>query len=430
MAGSPASQQRASRRCAHIQAHIVASGTHDDESSAAAEAKLQAGVTARNDLYASYEQVDKSGRDYQLAEASTDAFDETFDVASITVDFSLSRTNPAQFAQQFGGALERIGFAVLINHGVSDALLSEASGWVRRIFTETSSEVKRAFDPVRHGSVNQGYFGIKETSNIHPDLVEGWVFCRRAFRPALEGGAPAAAATAAATDTTTSGESLGDFWPAPEYEQFFSKLVRAELGLAKPLLGAMLRYLGHGPDSAVARQYASRLDDTAFGLRLNYYPPVGGGSADAEVRAAARGGAGRMLGHEDMDMFTLLSAPDADGLQVLDRASGKWVRLNAPRGSIIINTGDYMQRISNDRLLSTTHRVALPRAEATRAQARTSFPVAIYVREEEILEVLPGLGAPKYPPVKAIDFHVAAMSKYYGDDYRQSGSDGSSSDRA
>ena len=33
----------------------------------------------------------------------------------------------------------------------------------------------------RHGSVNQGYFPIKETSDIHPDLVEGWVFCRQAF---------------------------------------------------------------------------------------------------------------------------------------------------------------------------------------------------------------------------------------------------------
>ena len=37
------------------------------------------------------------------------------------------------------------------------------------------------FRAQRHGSVNQGYFPIKETSDMHPDLVEGWVFCRRAF---------------------------------------------------------------------------------------------------------------------------------------------------------------------------------------------------------------------------------------------------------
>ena len=44
--------------------------------------------------------------------------------------------------------------------------------------------------------------------------------------------------------------ALGAFWPDPRYEQFFRELVRAELALAKPLLGAMLRYLGHGPGSA------------------------------------------------------------------------------------------------------------------------------------------------------------------------------------
>ncbi len=35
-----------------------------------------------------------------------------------------------------------------------------------------------------------------------------------------------------------------------------------------------------------------------------------------------------------------------------------------------------------------------------------------------MLEVLPGLGTPKYEPVKAIHFHTAITSKYYGDDYK------------
>ena len=36
---------------------------------------------------------------------------------------------------------------------------------------------------------------------------------------------------------------------------------------------------------------------------------------------------------------------------------------------------------------------------------------------EELLEVLPGLGEPRYPPVKAINFHTRSTSKFYGDDY-------------
>jgi hypothetical protein len=47
--------------------------------------------------------------------------------------------------------------------------------------------------------------------------------------------------------------------------------------------------------------------------------------------------------------------------------------------------------------------------------------MAIYVWEEELLEVLPGLGEPKYPPVSAITFHTHTTAKYYGDDYAVNG---------
>ena len=47
--------------------------------------------------------------------------------------------------------------------------------------------------------------------------------------------------------------------------------------------------------------------------------------------------------------MTLLPAPRTEGLQIFHRASRAWVRLQAPPGSIILNTGDYMQRISADR---------------------------------------------------------------------------------
>ena len=155
--------------------------------------------------------------------------------------------------------------------------------------------------------------------------------------------------------------------------------------------------------------YDEKLSNTNFGLRLNYYPPL---SEDQ-----TRSGAGRLLGHEDVDLFTLLPAPRDEGLQVWNHGSEKWVRLTAPRSSIIINTGDYMQRISNDRLPSTTHRVSQPAGKANSSSPRVSFPMAVYVWEDELLEVLPGLGTPKYDAIKAITFHTRSTSKFYGDDY-------------
>ena len=66
-------------------------------------------------------------------------------------------------------------------------------------------------------------------------------------------------------------------------------------------------------------------------------------------------GAGRLLGHEDVDLFTMLPASRVDGLQVWNHRSGKWVRLHPPAGSIIINSGDSPQRITNDIIPPTTH---------------------------------------------------------------------------
>lgn len=155
--------------------------------------------------------------------------------------------------------------------------------------------------------------------------------------------------------------------------------------------------------------YDRKLTATNFGLRLNYYPSM----SDEDDQS----GAARLLGHEDVDLFTFLPAPRAEGLQVLNRRNMKWVRLDAPPGTIILNTGDYMQRISNDVYPSTTHRVSKPRNAQQRRETRVSFPMAVYVWEEEVLEVLPCLENPKYPPVKAIEFHTSITSKFYGDDY-------------
>jgi hypothetical protein len=43
--------------------------------------------------------------------------------------------------------------------------------------------------------------------------------------------------------------------------------------------------------------------------------------------------------------------------------------------------------------------------------------MAIYLWEDELLEVLPGLGPPRYEAVKAIRFHTRSTSKFYGDAY-------------
>ncbi|MFL6728568.1 MAG: 2OG-Fe(II) oxygenase family protein [Sphingomicrobium sp.] len=349
-----------------------------------------ADIEALNQDFRKYDQVEKA-HTYRLAENPADEFDEDYRIA--TFDFGRflngDAAEQARFADQFAGALGEIGFAVLTGHGVDPALYDAMHDGVLELFESPPMADKMRFRARRHGSVNQGYFPIEETSDIHPDQVEGWVWCRRAFDIPQQ------------RDTPFRAE---DYWPRADDEPRFRKLVLAHEALFKPIAQAMLMGLGCDPHLLDAK-----LTETNFGLRLNYYPPMSGQQESS--------GAGRLLGHEDVDLFTILPAPRAEGLQVWNHRSGKWVRMTAPPGSIIINTGDYMQRITNDRLPSTTHRVGKPADGSHLITPRVSFPMAVYVWEDELLEVLPGLGEPKYPPVKAIAFHTRSTAKFYGDDY-------------
>ena len=345
---------------------------------------------ALNHEFAKYDQVRKT-HTYRLAEHESDQFDDAYQIATLDLGPYLhgNAKDKARFAEAFGAALQEIGFAVLTGHGVEASLYDQIHDNVIELFTSTSLAEKMRFRAQRHGSVSQGYFPLEETSDIHPDLVEGWVWCRRAFDMPQHRERPF---------------RVEDYWPRAEYERQFRRLALAHEALFKPIAQAMFHGLGSDP-----HVYDRKLAGTNFGLRLNYYPPM---TADQE-----RSGAGRLLGHEDVDLFTILPAPRLDCLQVWNHRSNKWVRLRAPRDSIIINTGDYMQRITNDRLPSTTHRVGKPADGSHMTKARVSFPIAVYVWEDEILEVLPGLGAPKYEPVKAITFHTRSTAKFYGDDY-------------
>jgi isopenicillin N synthase-like dioxygenase len=353
-----------------------------------------ADVDSVNRDFSKFDQVAKT-HTYRLAEHASDEFDEDYVVA--TLDFApfLSGDSEARsrFAEEFAAALQEIGFAVLVGHGVDPALYDDVHDSTVDMLTSTPTAEKMRFRAERHGSVNQGYFPIEQTSEIHPDLVEGWVFCRRAFDVPQDRDGPF---------------RPDPYWPDPSYEAHFRRLVLANETLFKPIAQAMLQGIGCDP-----HLLDRKLTRTNFGLRLNYYPPM---TAEQD-----RSGAGRLLGHEDVDLFTILPVSRTDGLQVWNHRSGKWVRVSAPPGSIIINTGDYMQRITNDRLPSTTHRVGKPSDGSHLAQARVSFPTAVYLWEEEVLEVLPGLGRPKYDPVKAITFHTRSTSKFYGESYAVEG---------
>jgi len=285
----------------------MASMIEDDGASPSDKQQLVGAVSSE---FSRFDQVAKP--EYHLAASAdtADAFDDDYEFTTCDISQYLrgNAADKAAFAEQIGAAMRDIGFVILVGHGIDQALFDQVEAAIPPVFTTPTLEHKLRYRAERHGAVSEGYFPIKETSDIHPDLVEGWVFGRRAFN--LDDNPNFTADT---------------YWPVPDVEPTFRELVQAELPLFKPIMQSVLQSLGCDP-----HLYDEKLTQPNLGLRLNYYPPM---STDDHAS-----GAGRLLGHEDIDLFTLLPAPSVEGLQVL-RQNGKWVRLNAPRGSIILNTG-------------------------------------------------------------------------------------------
>ena len=131
-------------------------------------------------------------------------------------------------------------------------------------------------------------------------------------------------------------------------------------------------------------------------LRLLHYPPQDNPPPKGTVRAAA---------HEDINVITLLLGAEEAGLEVLHR-SGDWLSVNPPAGSLVINCGDMLQRLTGGVLPSTTHRVVNPEPERAKFP-RYSTPFFLHFNQDFLIEQLPQCleeGGKTQPPITAQDY--------------------------
>ena len=98
-------------------------------------------------------------------------------------------------------------------------------------------------------------------------------------------------------------------------------------------------------------------------------------------------GAVRAAEHTDINLITLLMGASADGLQVL-RHDGQWIPITALPGQIVVNVGDMLSRLTNNKLKSTVHRVVNPPGDQL-DKPRISIPCFMHPRSEMDLSCLP-----------------------------------------
>ena len=285
--------------------------------------------------------------------------------------------DPDGFARALGGSFERYGFAVVTDHGIPQALIARAEAAARALFALPEAEKRAGHRPGTGGARGYTPFGTEAAKDaVAVDLKEFWHVGRE----------------------LSAGHRFGDVMPAniwpsapDDFRAVMLELYAAFEATGARLLQAIARHLGLAPDF-----FADTVADGNSVLRLLHYPPV---THDGpSIRAGA---------HEDINTITLLLGAEEAGLEILDR-DGNWLAVTPGEGALAVNVGDMLQRLTNGRLRSTTHRVANP-ATARRGAARYSMPFFLHFRPDYRIETLPACIDAAHPdrfpePITAHDY--------------------------
>ena len=284
--------------------------------------------------------------------------------------------DPQAFSNKLGRSFEEYGFAVLADHGIPDELIHRAEEKAKAFFA-LPEEVKRKYALGQGGARGYTPFGI-ETAKGHKahDLKEFW----HVGRELPEGHR--------FTDVMPP-----NVWPeeVPGFRETFLELYETFDRTGLKVLSAIARYLGVDED-----YFADTVRDGNSVMRLLHYPPQSEPTGE-HIRAGA---------HEDINTITLLLGAEEAGLELLTK-DGRWIPVSPKPGELVINIGDMLQRLTNGKLRSTSHRVVNPSPDRA-SHARYSMPFFLHFRPDFMIEALPGTVAdgeePKWPPISSHDY--------------------------
>ncbi|MEO6230068.1 MAG: 2-oxoglutarate and iron-dependent oxygenase domain-containing protein [Ferruginibacter sp.] len=262
----------------------------------------------------------------------------------------------AAFVQQLGKAYEDVGFVAVKNHGVPDELIANLYQYVQEFFS-LPLEQKRTYEiPELAGQRGYTSFGKEHAKGSDaPDLKEFFQY----------------------------GQTPRDNYKEEEYPP--NVLVKEVAGFDKTFADAYRAFEKSGTALLQAIALYLNLDEHYFDeyvfngnsiLRSIHYPPI-----TNEPKSAIRAEQ-----HEDINLITLLVGASADGLQILTKKQ-EWVGVTSLPDQIVVNVGDMLQRFTNNKLKSTTHRVVNPARELWHT-SRFSIPFFLHPKSSMSLRCL------------------------------------------
>jgi len=261
------------------------------------------------------------------------------------------------FIEKLGKAFHEVGFVGVVNHGIPKEVVDSFYENSKEFFSQDVSIKKKYEKKDLAGQRGYTAFGREHAkqSNV-PDLKEFFQIGQ----------------------TVVDGDAIKSEYPDNVYVEEVAEFTKLGDDLYKAfetsgghLLRAIAIYLDLPQD-----YFYWKIKNGNSILRAIHYPPI-----TEEPRTAIRAEQ-----HEDINLITLLVGASAGGLQLLN-TEGEWLDITPEENEIVINVGDMLQRLTNNYLKSTTHRVVNPPKEQWHVP-RLSIPFFLHPRSNMDLTCL------------------------------------------
>ena len=272
------------------------------------------------------------------------------------------------FVQALGKAYEEVGFVAVKNHGIPNDLIADLYKYVQQFFSLPIDKKRHYEKPELAGQRGYTSFGKEHAKGSEaPDLKEFFQFGQT-----VEDNDPVKSEY---PENVTVNE-------VPQFTSTFFKAYRAFENSGAALLRAIALYL-----TLDENYFDDHLHNGNSILRAIHYPPI-----TLEPKSAIRAEQ-----HEDINLITLLVGASADGLQILTNQN-EWISVTSLPDQIVVNVGDMLQRLTNNKLKSTTHRVVNP-PRAMWHTSRFSIPFFLHPKSEMSLACLESCVDKNHPKV-------------------------------
>ncbi len=308
----------------------------------------------------------------------------------------LSTGSDSEIAAKIDQACRDIGFFCITGHGVPDGRIGDIRTLAQDFFTLPAEQKLAVQRPPQ--KVSRGYYPFAERSLSYslgieapPDLHESFAFGREM---------PAAAAYR--------GGSADDAMLAPNIwpdrpEAFKPDMIAwydTMTALGNRILGIMTHALGVEQDF-----FVDKFDHQSSAVRLIRYPAQDAAPVDGQLRAGV---------HTDYGAITLVRGDDVPGGLQVKLRHGDWMDVHIPPGAFACNIADAMMRWTNDRWVSTLHRVGNPPRESAGGD-RISLVFFHMPNHDALIRCMPGCagadGSENHPPVTFTEHYLGKVMK-------------------